>query len=61
MSEAIAAEQQREALNDFRLAGIVQDIVGRVRDGTANSPHTAQQSERVVSLAQFGRKFLTWR
>jgi aminoglycoside phosphotransferase (APT) family kinase protein len=29
------------AYNTFRLAGILQGIVGRVRDGTANSPHAA--------------------
>lgn len=38
--------------NTFRLAGILQGIVGRVRDGTANSPHAAQQADRVFSLAQ---------
>ncbi|HET6971659.1 MAG TPA: phosphotransferase family protein [Phenylobacterium sp.] len=38
--------------NTFRLAGILQGIVGRVRDGTANSPHAAQQADRVLSLAQ---------
>jgi aminoglycoside phosphotransferase (APT) family kinase protein len=38
--------------NAFRLAGILQGIVGRVRDGTANSPHAAQQADRVLSLAQ---------
>jgi aminoglycoside phosphotransferase (APT) family kinase protein len=38
--------------NTFRLAGILQGIVGRVRDGTANSPHAAQQADRVMSLAQ---------
>lgn len=43
--------------NSFRLAGILQGIVGRVRDGTANSPHAAQQADRVVSLAQASWKF----
>jgi aminoglycoside phosphotransferase (APT) family kinase protein len=43
--------------NAFRLAGILQGIVGRVRDGTANSPHAAQQADRVVSLAQASWKF----
>ncbi|MBW8814850.1 MAG: phosphotransferase family protein [Caulobacterales bacterium] len=38
--------------NTFRLAGILQGIVGRVRDGTANSPHAAQQADRVLSLAE---------
>jgi len=43
--------------NAFRLAGILQGIVGRVRDGTANSPHAAQQADRVMSLAQASWKF----
>ncbi|MBS0331966.1 MAG: phosphotransferase family protein [Proteobacteria bacterium] len=43
--------------NAFRLAGILQGIVGRVRDGTANSPHAAQQADRVHSLAQASWKF----
>jgi aminoglycoside phosphotransferase (APT) family kinase protein len=43
--------------NTFRLAGILQGIVGRVRDGTANSPHAAQQADRVIGLAQASWKF----
>jgi aminoglycoside phosphotransferase (APT) family kinase protein len=43
--------------NAFRLAGILQGIVGRVRDGTANSPHAAQQADRVLLLAQASWKF----
>jgi len=43
--------------NAFRLAGILQGIVGRVRDGTANSPHAAQQADRVMSLAQASWNF----
>jgi aminoglycoside phosphotransferase (APT) family kinase protein len=38
--------------NAFRLAGIVQGILGRVRDGTANSPQAAAMGPRVLSLAQ---------
>jgi len=38
--------------NLFRLAGICQGIIGRVRDGTANHPQAAQQSERVGLLAK---------
>jgi len=34
------------AYNSFRLAGILQGIVGRVRDGTANSPQAAAMAER---------------
>jgi aminoglycoside phosphotransferase (APT) family kinase protein len=45
------------AYNTFRLAGILQGIVGRVRDGTANSPHAAQQATRVISLAQASWRF----
>ncbi len=40
------------AYNAFRLAGICQGIVGRVRDGTANSPQAATMAERVPLLAQ---------
>jgi aminoglycoside phosphotransferase (APT) family kinase protein len=43
--------------NAFRLAGILQGIVGRVRDGTANSPHAAQQADRVLLLAQASWRF----
>jgi aminoglycoside phosphotransferase (APT) family kinase protein len=39
------------AYNIFRLACILQGIVGRVRDGTANSPQAAAMSERVPVLA----------
>jgi aminoglycoside phosphotransferase (APT) family kinase protein len=38
--------------NTFRLAGIVQGIIGRVRDGTANHPDAAKQADRVKLLAQ---------
>ena len=41
------------AYNGFRLAGILQGIIGRVRDGTANSAHAATNAERVIPLAQF--------
>ncbi|MDB5442651.1 MAG: hypothetical protein JWP73_1027 [Phenylobacterium sp.] len=40
------------AYNAFRLAGIVQGILGRVRDGTANHPEAANMGPRVVGLAQ---------
>jgi aminoglycoside phosphotransferase (APT) family kinase protein len=39
------------AYNLFRLAGICQGIVGRVRDGTAASDHAAQMEARVPSLS----------
>ena len=38
------------AYNMFRLAGILQGIVGRVRDGTANSPQAAAMATRVPLL-----------
>jgi aminoglycoside phosphotransferase (APT) family kinase protein len=38
------------AYNMFRLAGIVQGIIGRVRDGTANSPQAAAMADRVPAL-----------
>lgn len=37
--------------NIFRLAGIIQGIVGRARDGTANSAAASQMGPRVVALA----------
>lgn len=40
------------AYNMFRLAAILQGIVGRVRDGTAASAHAEANAERVVPLAQ---------
>ena len=41
------------AYNAFRLAGILQGIVGRVRDGTASNAAAAQNEGRVAPLAQF--------
>ncbi len=40
------------AYNFFRLAGIIQGIKKRVIDGTANSAHARDMSERVFPLAQ---------
>jgi aminoglycoside phosphotransferase (APT) family kinase protein len=45
------------AYNIFRLAGIVQGIVGRARDGTANSPQAAAMAARVPALGEAGWKF----
>ena len=39
------------AYNFFRLAGILQGIAGRVRDGTASSEHAKRMSENVRPLA----------
>jgi aminoglycoside phosphotransferase (APT) family kinase protein len=41
------------AYNAFRLAGILQGIVGRVRDGTASNAAAAQNEGRVEPLAKF--------
>ncbi len=41
------------AYNAFRLAGILQGIVGRVRDGTASNAAAAENEARVAPLAQF--------
>jgi aminoglycoside phosphotransferase (APT) family kinase protein len=40
------------AYNMFRLAGILQGIAGRVRDGTAASDHARETAARVVPMAQ---------
>ncbi len=45
------------AYNAFRLAGIIQGIVGRVRDGTANSPQAAAMEARVPVLGEAAWKF----
>jgi aminoglycoside phosphotransferase (APT) family kinase protein len=48
------------AYNFFRLAAILQGIVGRVRDGTATSAYAAAKGEMVGPLAakawDFARK-----
>jgi len=45
------------AYNFFRLGGILQGIVGRVRDGTAASEHAASNAEIVRLLAEAGWKY----
>ncbi len=42
------------AYNFFRLAGILQGIIGRVRDGTAASEHAAENASQVRPLAEAG-------
>jgi len=42
------------AYNMFRLAGILQGIVGRVRDGTASNAHAAAMADRVKPLSDMG-------
>lgn len=43
--------------NLFRLAGISQGIVGRVRDGTANHPNAAAMEARVPMLGKIAWEF----
>ena len=45
------------AYNSFRLAGILQGIVGRARDGTANSPQAAAMEARVPLLVDSAWSF----
>ncbi|MFL5237908.1 MAG: phosphotransferase family protein [Rhizomicrobium sp.] len=45
------------AYNFFRLAGILQGIVGRVRDGTAASARAAENASRVRPLAERGWRY----
>ncbi len=45
------------AYNFFRLAGILQGILGRVRDGTASSAHAAQNASQVRPLAETAWQF----
>ena len=45
------------AYNMFRLAGILQGIVGRVRDGTAANVHAAEMEANVPPLAEAGWAF----
>jgi len=42
------------AYNFFRIAGILQGIAGRVRDGTAASTHATTMSANVPPLAELG-------
>jgi aminoglycoside phosphotransferase (APT) family kinase protein len=45
------------AYNFFRLAAILQGIIGRVRDGTAANPHAARMADQVKPLAETGWAF----
>ncbi len=45
------------AYNFFRLAGILQGIVGRVRDGTASNAHAAAMADLVAPLADAAWSF----
>lgn len=45
------------AYNFFRIAGILQGIMGRVRDGTAASEHATQTASAVRPLSELGWEF----
>jgi aminoglycoside phosphotransferase (APT) family kinase protein len=45
------------AYNFFRIAGILQGIVGRVRDGTASNQNAAAEAGRVRPMAETAWKF----
>ena len=45
------------AYNMFRLAGILQSIVGRVRNGTASNAHAVAMEDRVKPLADMGWQY----
>ena len=40
------------AYNMFRIAGILQGIVGRVKDGTAASAHALESGKRARPIAE---------
>jgi hypothetical protein len=42
------------AYNMFRLAGILQGIMGRVVDGTATSQHAVESGRRARPMAEAG-------
>jgi aminoglycoside phosphotransferase (APT) family kinase protein len=46
-----------KAFNLFRVAAIIQGIVGRARDGTAASANAAEQAARVRPLAEAGWRY----
>jgi len=55
--EGIGGTDFYMAYNFFRLAGILQGIVGRVRDGTAASAHAESSGDAVRPLAEAGWAF----
>jgi aminoglycoside phosphotransferase (APT) family kinase protein len=50
--ESIPNMDYYASYNFFRLAGILQGIIGRVRDGTANSTHATANADAVIPLAK---------
>jgi len=56
-SDGIPNRNFYSAYNFFRLAGILQGIAGRVRDGTAASVHAERATKAVLPLAKIGWQF----
>ncbi|MDX1499390.1 MAG: phosphotransferase family protein [Woeseiaceae bacterium] len=56
-SQGIEHRNFYSAFNFFRLAAILQGIVGRVRDGTAASAHAAEAAAAVRPLADMGWRY----
>lgn len=57
LADGIEEREFYAAYNFFRLAAILQGIAGRVRDGTASSPHGAAAAQAVRPLAEIGWKY----
>lgn len=57
LAEGIENREFYAAYNFFRLAAILQGIAGRVRDGTASSPHGAAAAQAVRPLAEIGWRY----
>ena len=47
------------AFNMFKIAGILQGILGRVRDGTASSKHAEERGMMVYPLSEAAWKIIT--
>ena len=47
------------AFNMFKIAGILQGILGRVRDGTAASKHAEERGMMVYPLSEAAWKIIT--
>ena len=47
------------AFNMFKIAGILQGILGRVRDGTAASKHAKERGMMVYPLSEAAWKIIT--
>ena len=51
-SKKVYEEEILKIFNIFKLAGILQGIMGRVRDGTAASKHAEERGNQVAPLAE---------